>query len=187
MGQKGHIMDQQGLKMHDKRQKIEFLDLKNLLFSGIGGYPAPLNGQSLCSRKLYGQNPLKQASFWGEVRFGIWLSNTTENWKTHSPSPCQFSNFSVVFEPNSKSHLSAEWCLYYYTHVHCVSSASLLLDMQTLCSKSEQKFSFLTKPQLRNLQQIVANTILISNSYNINKFWVGIFTRQGYISKVSTI
>ena len=48
-----------------------------------------------------------------------------------------------------------------------------------MCSKSEQKFSFLTKPQLRNLQQIVANTILISNSYNINKFWVGIFTRQG--------
>ena len=41
---------------------------------------------------------------------------------------------------------------------------------QPLCSKSEQKFSFLTKPQLQNLQQIVANTILISNSYNINKF-----------------
>ena len=55
---------------------------------------------------------------------------------------------------------------------------------QPLCSKSEQKFSFLTKPQLRNLQQIVANTILISNSYNINKFWVGIFTRQGYINQV---
>ena len=52
---------------------------------------------------------------------------------------------------------------------------------QPLCSKSEQKFSFLTKPQLRNLQQIVANMILISNSYNINKFAVGIFTRQGYI------
>ena len=33
---------------------------------------------------------------------------------------------------------------------------------QTLCSKSEQKFSFLTKPQLQNLQQFVANTILIS-------------------------
>ena len=55
---------------------------------------------------------------------------------------------------------------------------------QPLCSKSEQKFSFLTKPQLRNLQQIVANTILISNSYNINKFWVGIFTRQGHINQV---
>ena len=27
---------------------------------------------------------------------------------------------------------------------------------------SEQKFSFLTKPQLQNLQQFVANTILIS-------------------------
>ena len=34
MGQKGHIMVQKGLKMHEKRQKIEFLDLKNLLFSG---------------------------------------------------------------------------------------------------------------------------------------------------------
>ena len=44
MGQKGHLMDQKGLKMHEKRQKIEFLDLKKLLFSGIflsriGGYP----------------------------------------------------------------------------------------------------------------------------------------------------
>ena len=46
MGPKGHIMVQKGLKMHKKRQKIEFLDLKNLLFSGIflsgiGGYPPP--------------------------------------------------------------------------------------------------------------------------------------------------
>ena len=61
MGQKGHIMVQKGLKMHEKRQKIEFLDLKNLLFSGIflsgiGGYPLPpLNGQSLCSKKLSGK------------------------------------------------------------------------------------------------------------------------------------
>ena len=44
MGQKGHKMVQKGLKMHEKRQKIEFLDPKNLLFSGIflysgiGGY-----------------------------------------------------------------------------------------------------------------------------------------------------
>ena len=55
---------------------------------------------------------------------------------------------------------------------------------QTLCSKSEQKVSFLTKPQLPYLQQIVANKIIISNSYNINKFGVGIFTRQGHINKV---
>ena len=41
---------------------------------------------------------------------------------------------------------------------------------QTLCSKSEQKLSIFTKPQFQNLQQIVDNTILISNSYNINKF-----------------
>ena len=37
---------------------------------------------------------------------------------------------------------------------------------QTFCSKSEQKFSFLTKPQLPNLQQIVANTILTINICN---------------------
>ena len=57
---------------------------------------------------------------------------------------------------------------------------------QTLCSKSDQKLSFMTKPQLPNLQQTVANTILItnSNSNNLNKFWVGIFTRQGLINLV---
>ena len=45
MGQKGHIMVQKGLKMHEKRQKIEFSNLKYLLFSGIFlsgiGYPPP--------------------------------------------------------------------------------------------------------------------------------------------------
>ena len=45
MGQKGHIMVQKGLKMHEKA-KIEFLDLKNLVFggnflSGFGGYSPP--------------------------------------------------------------------------------------------------------------------------------------------------
>ena len=48
MDQKGHITDQKGLKMYEKRQKMEFSDLKYLLFSriflsGIGGYtPSPL-------------------------------------------------------------------------------------------------------------------------------------------------
>ena len=44
---------------------------------------------------------------------------------------------------------------------------------QTLCSKSEQKFNFMTKPPLPYLQQAVANTILIiniSNNKNLNKF-----------------
>ena len=56
-----------------------------------------------------------------------------------------------------------------------------------LCSKSEQKISFMTRPQLPNLQQTVAATILIikiSNSNNLNKFWVAILTRQGHINKV---
>ena len=44
MGQKDHTMVQKGLKMHGKSQKMEFLDQKKLLFSGIflsrmGGYP----------------------------------------------------------------------------------------------------------------------------------------------------
>ena len=45
----------------------------------------------------------------------------------------------------------------------------------------------MTKPQFPNLQQTVANTILItniSNSNNLNKFWKGIFTRQGHINQV---
>ena len=46
MDQKGHMIDQKGLKMYEKRQKMEFLDLKYLLFSriflsGIGVYPHP--------------------------------------------------------------------------------------------------------------------------------------------------
>jgi len=76
MGQKGHIMVQKGLKMHKKRQKIEFLDLKRRFFSlaelggtlppltenqcekkkvfflsGKGGYPPPLNGRIPLKRK----------------------------------------------------------------------------------------------------------------------------------------
>ena len=57
----------------------------------------------------------------------------------------------------------------------------------SLCSKSEKKFSCMTKPQLPNLQQTVANMILItsiSNSNNPNKFCVGIFTRQGHNNQV---
>ena len=58
---------------------------------------------------------------------------------------------------------------------------------QTLCSKSEQKFNFMTKPPLPYLQQAVANTILIiniSNNKNLNKFWVGIFKGQSHINQV---
>ena len=67
MGQKGHIMVQKGLKMHKKRQKIEFLDLKNLLFSGIflsgtGGSP-PLNGQ----------NPLSSFESLPKDQLFLWL------------------------------------------------------------------------------------------------------------------
>ena len=57
MDQKGHIIDQKGLKMYEKRQKMEFSDLKYLFFSGIflsgiGGSPPP------CPKTLSGQLPL---------------------------------------------------------------------------------------------------------------------------------
>ena len=46
----------------------------------------------------------------GEVWFGIWFSNATEKCE-NSLKFLKFSIFSMVFEPNSKSHLSAAWCL----------------------------------------------------------------------------
>ena len=73
MGQKGHIMVPKGLKMHEKRQKIEFLDLKNLLFSGIflsriGGYPPPPLTENC--RKFSLKNGSKRAKigvFWPKI------------------------------------------------------------------------------------------------------------------------
>ena len=58
---------------------------------------------------------------------------------------------------------------------------------QTLCSQSEQKFSFMTKSQLPKLHESVASTILsinISNGNNLNKFWVDIFICEGHINQV---
>ena len=47
MGQKDHILEQKGLTIYEKRQKIEFSDLKYLLFSGIF-----LTMQILCIKDL---------------------------------------------------------------------------------------------------------------------------------------
>ena len=61
MDQKGHMIDQKGLKMYEKSQKMEFSDLKYLLLSGIvlsgiGGYPPrPLNGKPSCPKTLSGK------------------------------------------------------------------------------------------------------------------------------------
>ena len=49
------------------------------------------------------------------------------------------------------------------------------------------KVKFYVQTSASNLQQTYANTIFIiniSNSNNLNKFWVGIFTRQGRINQV---
>ena len=52
MGQKGHIMVQKGLKMHKKRQKTEFLDLKRRFFflEELGDTPLPLT-ENQCEKK----------------------------------------------------------------------------------------------------------------------------------------
>ena len=39
MGQKGHILDQKGLKMHEKGQKIEFSNLQYLGSSSVSCFP----------------------------------------------------------------------------------------------------------------------------------------------------
>ena len=57
MDQKGYIIDQKGLNMYKKRQKIEFSDLKKLHFSriflsGIGGnHPLPPWTDNHCAQK----------------------------------------------------------------------------------------------------------------------------------------
>ena len=49
MGQKGHIMVQKGLKMHEKSEKAEFS------LAELGGTPLPpLNGKSSCPKTLSG-------------------------------------------------------------------------------------------------------------------------------------
>ena len=60
-----------------------------------------------------------------------------------------------------------------------------LRNLNQTSAKYWPNISFKSQPL--KLQQTVANTILIiniSNRININKFWDGIFTRQGNIKKV---
>ena len=67
MDQKGHMIDQKGLKMYEKSQKMEFSDLKYLLFSGIGVYlPPPLNGKSSCPKTLSGKGGYPHPPFNGK-------------------------------------------------------------------------------------------------------------------------
>ena len=108
----------------------------------------------------------------------------------HKFKPKYWSNF--IFKISAKIQLH-NLCKTSAAKYWPNSSLKILPELQlqnlhqTLCSKSEQKFGFITKHQLPSMQQTVANTILminISNSNNLNKFWVGIFTRQGHINQV---
>ena len=135
-------------------------------------------------------NKLKHKS-WSSFIFRIWTNHQLQNLNQTSGSRLKLKSW-----PNLASE--------FWPRFNCVTSTDVSsktltkLQLQNLgwtstsnswpkCSKAEQRLSFMTKPQLSNLQQTVANTILvinISNSNNLNKFWVGIFTRQGHINKV---
>ena len=83
MDQKDHIIDQKGLQMYEKRQKMGFSDLKYLLFngiflSGIGGYPPPpLNGKSSCPKTLSGKGGYDSLSDVPESRVCFASKNLT--------------------------------------------------------------------------------------------------------------
>ena len=129
---------------------------------------------------------------WSNIIWGISTKHQLQNLNQTSASRLNLK-FKILSKPSFRISTKIQLHNLYKTSATKYwpnSSLKILPDFQhqnldqTLCSKSEQKFSFLTKPQLRNLQQIVANKILISNGYNISKFWVGIFKRQGYINQV---
>ena len=77
-------MGQKGLKMHEERQKIEFLDLKNLPFSGIfltgiRGYPPPpLNGKSCCPKTLSGNGGYPPLN--GKIPLSRFLKGSLNSW-----------------------------------------------------------------------------------------------------------
>ena len=92
MDQKGHTIDQKALKMYEKVQKLQFWDLKYLLFigiflSGIGGYPSPpLKGKSSCPKTLSGKGGYKLRNF---TLFPCLLASVIV-------SPLTFDSFSSV-------------------------------------------------------------------------------------------
>ena len=112
--------------------------------------------------------------------------------------------FSEINQNSVVFNIDDEACTYIVPHY--IGSCQQILKngfvpscaLSLLCSTSLEFFckqikgtklqiSFMTKPQLPNLQQTVANTILItniSNSNNLNKFSVGIFTSKGHINQV---
>ena len=132
---------------------------------------------------------------WSNFIFRISTKHQVQNLNQTSPSGLN-SKFKILTKPSFRisnkiqlHNLNKTSAAKYWPN----SSLKILPELQlqnldqTLCSKSEQKFSTMTKPQLPNLQQAVTNTILIiniSNSNNHNKFWVGILTRQAHLNQV---
>ena len=84
----------------DKIVFPEMLKLLLLSFAWLGnsGMCVLVGGGRAVNRK---HHPAERC----DLRFGF--QSARKNLKSHSDAPCVISNFSVHFEPNLKSHLSA--------------------------------------------------------------------------------
>ena len=133
---------------------------------------------------------------WSNI-FRISTLHQLQNLNQTSPFR-QNLNLKILTKPNQ--NLDQEWTSYPQPTISSKIMTKLQLqnlawtstskswpNLETLCSKSEQKLNFMTKLHLPNLHKTVVNTNLIinlSNSNNLNKFWVVIFTCQGHINQV---
>ena len=101
----------------------------------------------------------------------------------------KYQHFDLTKTPKSWPNIASEYRprIIFITSTKDQQQILNKLQLQNLASKSGQKFHFMTKLQLPNMHQTINNMFLsinISNSNNLKKFWVGIFTRQGHINQV---
>ena len=131
------------------------------------------NGNSFLSYHKFSNKP------WSDFIFIISMKQQLQNLN-------QTSAFWLNLNNNNNFHKQRSAAKYWVNSSFKISPELQLYNLDlTLCSKSGQKFDFMTKLQLPNLHQTIVNTFLsISSSNNFNKFWVGIFTRQGHINLV---
>ena len=117
---------------------------------------------------------LTKASFRISTKIQLHNLYKTSAEKNSSCKSCLNFNFKILTKPTIRISTKIQLHNLYKTSAEknssCKSCLNFNFKILTKPTALNKKFSFLTEPQLRNLQQIVANTILISNSYNINKF-----------------
>ena len=139
------------------------------------------------------QDPFKKVSFenLGEliILSGLatgWSARTGTDWKNGKLGQAE-ERENGFFRKHCQRHNGPEgWVqltkvsqprFNFITSANIFSSGKILTKLQL----KNLAWTSITKSQLPNMQQTVANKVLIiniSNSYNINTFWVGIFTKS---------